>query len=263
MEKVEIKEPKEKENKKMEEKIVLNIYEKLSNISVELSSVAKNLEVGYGQNKYKAVGEADVLKAIKPLEAKYKVYSYPCARQIIETGTIETTNSKGEPKKNLFERIEVIYRFVNIENPNEFIDITSYGDGIDSQDKSVGKAMTYADKYALLKAYKIVTGDDPDQEASEPLKAAETKKTYVRPAAPKQEAPKQDVKTAQNIQNSQNEALKKLTDYWNRASEFKCDVRAIVNTLRDGKKLTELSNGILITIIKEIERQEGQANGNN
>jgi hypothetical protein len=26
--------------------------------------------------------------------------------------------------------------------------------------------MTYADKYALLKAYKIETGDDPDQEAS-------------------------------------------------------------------------------------------------
>ena len=27
--------------------------------------------------------------------------------------------------------------------------------------------MTYADKYALMKAYKISTGDDPDKEASE------------------------------------------------------------------------------------------------
>lgn len=27
--------------------------------------------------------------------------------------------------------------------------------------------MTYADKYALMKAYKISTGDDPDQTASE------------------------------------------------------------------------------------------------
>ena len=26
--------------------------------------------------------------------------------------------------------------------------------------------MTYADKYALLKAYKIITGDDPDQNGS-------------------------------------------------------------------------------------------------
>lgn len=153
----------------------LNIYEKLSAISTELMSVAKNLEVGVGASKYKAVGEADVLRAVKPLEAKYKVYSYPVSRTIIESGTIESTTYKGEIKKNLFERIEVIYRFVNIENPAEYVDITSYGDGIDSQDKSVGKAMTYADKYALLKAYKIVTGDDPDQNASEDLNAATTK----------------------------------------------------------------------------------------
>lgn len=163
----------------MENKL-LNIYEKLSNISTELMTVAKNLEVGVGANKYKAVGEADVLRAVKPLEAKYQVYSYPVSRTIIESGTVESVTYKGEVKKNLFERIEVVYRFVNIENPSEYIDITSYGDGIDSQDKSVGKAMTYADKYALLKAYKIVTGDDPDQNASEDLNTATTKKAPLK-----------------------------------------------------------------------------------
>lgn len=147
----------------------LNIYEKLMMITNELSIVAKNLEVGYGQNKYKAVGEADVLKAIKPLEYKYRVYSYPFSRKIIESGIVELTTNKGEIKKNVFERIEVVYRFINVDNTNEYVDITTYGDGFDSQDKSVGKAMTYADKYALLKAYKIVTGEDPDQHASEDI----------------------------------------------------------------------------------------------
>ena len=154
----------------------MNIYERLSAISTELNTVAKNLEVGTGANKYKAVGEADVLRAVKPLEAKYRVYSYPAHRSIIESGEIESTNFKGEVKKSLFERMEVIYRFINIDNPSEYIDITTYGDGIDTQDKSVGKAMTYADKYALLKAYKMVTGEDPDQEASEDLKGATTQK---------------------------------------------------------------------------------------
>lgn len=153
----------------------MNIYAKLSAISDELSTVAKNLEVGFGKSKYKAVGEADVLRAVKPLEAKYKVYSYPYSRSIIESGQIESVNSDGVVKKQLFERIETVYRFVNTEDPKEFIDITTYGDGIDSQDKSVGKAMTYADKYALLKAYKIVTGDDPDQNASEELEGSTTK----------------------------------------------------------------------------------------
>ena len=160
----------------------MNIYEKMLAIATEINTVSKDLEVGTGKNSYRAVGEASVLKAVKPLEKKYGVYSYPVHRTIIESGTIENEsidyNTKEKiVKRNLFERIEVTYRFVNTEKPDEYIDIVSYGDGIDSQDKSVGKAMTYADKYALMKAYKLVTGDDPDQEPSEPLKKADIKKT--------------------------------------------------------------------------------------
>lgn len=157
----------------------MNIYEKLSAISLEITNVNKNLNVGVGKNQYKAVGEADVLAAVRPAEAKYRVYSYPVSRTIVESGTIEDTNYNGEVKKKIFERIEVTYRFVNIDKPEEYVDITSYGDGIDSGDKSVGKAMTYADKYALLKAYKIITGEDPDQEESKPLNNAVTKKAPV------------------------------------------------------------------------------------
>ena len=147
----------------------MNIYEKMLAITSEMKSVAKNLEVGYGKNSYKAVGEADVLYEVKQLEEKYKVYSYPYSRQVIESDVLVTekeyngTVTKGN---QIFLRIETVYRFVNIENPDEYIDITTYGDGIDTQDKAVGKAMTYADKYALMKAYKIITGDDPDQEHS-------------------------------------------------------------------------------------------------
>lgn len=149
----------------------MNIYEKLSAITNEISAVAKNLEVGYGQNKYKAVGEADVLAAVKPLEEKYKVYSYPATRELIDSGVIESTDKNGNVKRNLYMRIKTVYRFVDMENPKDYIVIDSFADGVDTQDKAPGKAMTYADKYALLKAYKIITGDDPDQKASEPLNA--------------------------------------------------------------------------------------------
>ena len=56
---------------------------------------------------------------------------------------------------------------MNIEKPDEYIETTTFAEGIDTQDKGSGKAMTYADKYALMKAYKISTGEDPDQTASE------------------------------------------------------------------------------------------------
>lgn len=144
-----------------------NIYKKMSDITSELSAVAKNLEVSVGKNSYKAVGEADVLAAVKPLESKHGVYSYPSSRRIVESMVMKTADSYGRERQYQFVRIETEYTFVNIDKPEETIVVTSYGDGVDSQDKAAGKAMTYSDKYALLKAYKIITGEDPDQNASQ------------------------------------------------------------------------------------------------
>ena len=145
-----------------------NIFQRMSAITSEISTVAKNLSVDAGKSSYKAVGEADVLAAVKPIEAKHGVYSYPVSRTITDSGEMVSTTKYGE-RKQLFMRVETVYRFVNIDKPEEHIDITTYGDGVDTQDKAPGKAMTYGDKYALLKAYKIQTGDDPDQKASEEL----------------------------------------------------------------------------------------------
>lgn len=52
----------------MEQVKEMNIFEKLLKITSEMKNVNKNLEVGVGKNSYKAVGEADVLKAVKELE---------------------------------------------------------------------------------------------------------------------------------------------------------------------------------------------------
>ncbi len=147
----------------------MNIFKKMKEATEKISRVAKNLEVGFGRNMYKAVGEADVLDAVKPIEAELGIYSYPYDREVIYQDMV-TVNSGEKERVNAFFRIKVVYRFVNIDNPEEYIDIVSYGDGVDSQDKAPGKAMTYADKYALLKAYKIETGDDPDKDPSGKMK---------------------------------------------------------------------------------------------
>lgn len=157
-----------------------NIIERMLAATNEISAVAKNLNVDAGKSSYKAVGEADVLAAVKPVEAAHGIYSYPVEREIIENAILTTTRNGYEAKQQ-FMRVRVVYRFVNADNPEDYIEITSYGDGVDSQDKAPGKAMTYADKYALLKAYKIVTGDDPDQKASEELSSK--KPQTIAPAA--------------------------------------------------------------------------------
>lgn len=158
-----------------------NIHQRMAAITAELQTVAKNLNVETSKGKgYKAVSERDVIDAVKPLEAKHGVYSYPGSRRVLESAALESENEyngKVTKKTTFFERIETVYRFVNTDDPADFIETTTFAEGIDSQDKGSGKAMTYADKYALMKAYKISTGDDPDQTASEDV-------NYTRKATP-------------------------------------------------------------------------------
>lgn len=156
----------------------MNIFQRMAAISVEMATVAKNLTVGDGKNKYKAVSERDIIDAVKPLEAKHGVYSYPVSRRVLESNVLETETQYGT-KTTFMTRIETVYRFVNMDKPDEYIEIVSFAEGIDSQDKGSGKAMTYADKYALMKAYKISTGDDPDQEASQPVEYKKAAKPMV------------------------------------------------------------------------------------
>ena len=145
-----------------------NIYQKMLAITAELKTVAKNLDVSAGNSgSYKAVSERDIIDAVKPLEEKHGIYSFPCDREILESSILESETKYGK-KTSFFTRIKTTYMFVNVDNPDEKITTITFSEGIDPQDKGSGKAMTYADKYALMKAYKISTGDDPDANPSEP-----------------------------------------------------------------------------------------------
>jgi len=144
----------------------MNIFQKLAAITADMQTVAKNLSIDTGNGKsYKAVSERDVLDAVKPLEAKHGVYSYPANRETLESERLETETKYGI-KTSFYTRIKTTYRFVNMDDPKDFIETVVFSVGLDSGDKGDGKAMTYGDKYALLKAYKISTGEDPDQQAS-------------------------------------------------------------------------------------------------
>lgn len=161
----------------------LNIFQRMLAATSEINRVAKNLKVDISKSQsYKAVAESDVLEAVKPIEEKYGIYSYPVSRTVIKDEAYTTTSEydgRKSEKTTFFMRLATVYRFVNTDKPEEYIDITTYGDGVDTQDKAPGKAMTYADKYALLKAYKIQTGDDPDANPSGNL----GKKKFEKPTA--------------------------------------------------------------------------------
>jgi hypothetical protein len=139
----------------------MNIYEKVIAVMESIEYLKKDDTVGTGRMQYKAISDEKVKLTLRQAMIKNKLVMH---RTKVETEvTSREYEQYDQTKIQYFCEVRSNYRITNAENPEEFIDIQSIGHGVDSQDKSAGKAMTYASKYALLDTFLIPTGDDPDK----------------------------------------------------------------------------------------------------
>ena len=147
-----------------------NIFQKIQSVANEIKNIEKKLVVGEGKNAYNAVGDQDVTLAVKEAESKHGIVSVPFKQELVKSDILRVAN-KGIETIKYVDIVKMTTRIYNIDNPSEYIDIETFGRGLDSGDKGFGKASTYARKYALLNAYKIATGEDPDAEKSKEEKS--------------------------------------------------------------------------------------------
>jgi hypothetical protein len=155
------------ENEKQEVK-KLNLYEKIQAVSLDVNNISKSMTVGSGNYSYKAVGDLQVTLAVKKSEAEFKIISIPIKQEVVKSEIIRGEKD-GKITLMFIDDIKMTVRFYDLEDTTQFLDIESFGRGVDNGDKGFGKASTYARKYALLNAYKIATGEDPDATHSEDL----------------------------------------------------------------------------------------------
>ena len=147
----------------------MNIYESITKIMEEVPAIGK--EKLNTQQNFKFRGIDDVMNALQPLLAKYKVFIVP---QILEQIREETTSSKGG--KLIYSICKIKYTFY--ADVGTFIEATTIGEGMDSGDKATNKAMAIAMKYALFQVFCIPTEEikDPDDETpSESINKSEEK----------------------------------------------------------------------------------------
>lgn len=150
----------------LEEIKKLNLFEKIQLVSNDIRNIEKNMQVGNATYGYKAVSDLDVTLKVKDAETKYRIISIPVKQEIINSEVLKIRD--GEKEKILYvDNIKLTLKIIDLDDITSFIDVEAYGKGLDSGDKGFGKASTYARKYALLNAYKIATGEDPDANKSE------------------------------------------------------------------------------------------------
>ena len=133
----------------------MNIYEKMLEVMKAIQYLNKDDRVEYKSTKYRAMSEEKVTTTVRKELLRQGLVVFPIEQSVSQNGTITTTNT--------------VYKMVNVENPEEFVILASSGQGADTQDKGVGKAMTYSFKYMLLRTFAIPTGEDPDKISSDQI----------------------------------------------------------------------------------------------
>lgn len=186
----------------------MSIYSKIQAVMNEVQYLEKDGKIDpNGGKSYKVITEEKVTSSVRNAMAKYGLVMYP---EAIEEDTLteqveKVTREKTYTSTNRFCRVKVTYKMVDTET-GESITIQSCGSGADTQDKAVGKAMTYAYKYALLRTFAIPTGEDPDLIASDDYNAKLRGEEKEKPEPPKEI--KNRIPTADEYQNIIGQVLK-------------------------------------------------------
>ena len=139
----------------------MNIFQKINEVMKNIEYLTKDDKVEFGATKYKAISEEKVTTAVRDQLVKQGIVILPISQDAENKELIRT-----EKSVNMLTSVHTKYRIQNIDDVNDYIEVESNGSGVDTQDKGVGKAMTYAYKYMLLRTFAIPTGEDPDKISS-------------------------------------------------------------------------------------------------
>lgn len=131
-----------------------NLYKKIALVMGETSGLAKDLAIEFKTTKYSAVSEKAVLNEIKPLLKKHGLVIVPVKIEPNQIGQMT--------------QIVVTWQIVDIDSGEKDL-LQSVGNGVDSQDKGSGKAMTYAYKALMQKTFMLFSGEDTDNTSSHEL----------------------------------------------------------------------------------------------
>ncbi|PKR85050.1 ERF family protein [Heyndrickxia camelliae] len=148
----------------------MNIYQKLVEVRKSVPYLQKEAQGA----QYQYVGSSQVLAAVRAkMDELGLLLTVKVIGHNVQSETVENRDKYDKLKKTTtyFTELDLEFTWINADNPEETLTLPFYGQGVDiAGEKGVGKALTYAEKYFLLKQFNIATDkDDPDsfQEKSE------------------------------------------------------------------------------------------------
>lgn len=156
-----------------------SLYAKILAVMKDVEYLKKDDEVKAGYSSYKAITEEKVTSAVGDSMRRHGLVIFPINIEE-RREDMEVERTSGKTALDRLTTVRITYKIADVET-GEAETLMSVGTGIDTQDKGVGKAMTYAYKYALLRTFAIPTGEDPDKVASDDVKPIKSHVTARQP----------------------------------------------------------------------------------
>ena len=137
----------------------MKIYAKINQVMKDCGAVGKD---SYNpQQKYKYRGIDAIMNALNPAMTKNGVFVVP---EVLEISREERQSKNGGVL--IFSTVKVRYTF--FADDGSSVQSVVIGEGMDSGDKSVNKAMSAAFKYACFQVFCIPTDEMVDSETESP-----------------------------------------------------------------------------------------------
>ena len=177
--------------------------------------------------------------------------------RVVSKEVSEHETAKGG--KEYFTELCMEFTWINADQPEETIVCSWYGQGLDNGEKGVGKAMTYAEKYFMLKFFNIATDkDDPD--SFQQKHGEESPKSKDKPAPTQQKSQQKETpppKAPSKISSGQRAKI------FATAKEVGWTVDQVKAYMQDKFKVTSTNNLTVkqaSEIIEYLSKQTGQTN---
>jgi len=157
-----------------------NIAQAIINVMTEVKNIEKKMNVGTGDSSYKAVADSMVRNELKDAMVKNGLVILPIVVQAttkIDRWEEETKYGTKKMKQSILTDAHT--KYLLLHTSGESIELSGYGQGVDTQDKGAGKATTYALKNVLLDTFLIIKGDEMDTDATH-SNDIEVPKVYIK-----------------------------------------------------------------------------------
>ena len=135
----------------------MSVYKKMHQVQAATRSLAANAEGQTGAARYNYVSGAKLLGVIRPLMDKLGLI---LTEEVVEIKNEPITYmTRNGEKTEMFTTAHIRFTWVDTDDGSQVVN-EFFANGMNAWDKGLGSALTYAERYYLMKTFHIATDED-------------------------------------------------------------------------------------------------------